>query len=91
MAVTVTVPTLLARHAGGQRSHLVAGGTLGEVLGLLTRDYPELGRRLAEATAPDNAFVTIYVNDEDARFLGGLDATLKDGDDVSVISAIAGG
>ena len=91
MAVTVTVPSILARHAGGQRSHTVAGGTLGEALELLTRDYPELGRKLAEATAPDTAFVTIYVNDEDARFLAGLKTPLKDGDDVSVVSAIAGG
>lgn len=91
MAVTVTVPSILARHAGGQRTHTVGGETLGEALTLLTRDYPELGRKLAEATAPETAFVTIYVNDEDARFLGGLSASLKDGDDVSVVSAIAGG
>ena len=73
MAVTVSLPTVLARHAGGVRNHIVGGGTL------------------AEATNPANAFVAIYVNDEDARFLGGLTTPIRDGDEISVVSAIAGG
>ncbi len=91
MAVTITLPTVLARHAGGLKAHTVSGATLGEALNHVTRDYPELGRRLEQATDPANAFVTIYVNDEDARFLSGLDTPVKDGDDISVVSAIAGG
>lgn len=91
MAVTVSLPAVLARHAGGVRNHVVGGGTLAEALASITRDYPDLGRRLTEATNPANAFVAIYVNDEDARFLGGLTTPIRDGDEISVVSAIAGG
>ena len=91
MAATINFPTVLARHAGGLRTHTVTAATLREALDSVSRDFPELGRRLAEATQPDNAFVTIYVNDEDARHLGGLDTPINDGDDISVVSAIAGG
>jgi molybdopterin synthase sulfur carrier subunit len=91
VSITINLPAILARHAGGLRSHVVQGATVGEALGQVTRDYPELGRRLVEATAPDNAFVTIYLNDEDARHLNGLATPIRDGDDISVVSAIAGG
>ncbi len=91
MAVTLTIPTVLARHAGGIRAHTVAGATVGEAIGNLVRDYPDLGKRLAEATAPDNAFVAIYLNDEDARLLQGLATPVKAGDEITVVSAIAGG
>jgi molybdopterin converting factor small subunit len=91
MAITVTLPSLLARHAGGQRTHVATGGTVAKVLDQVAETYPELGRRLADATKPGNEFVTIYLNDEDTRFAGGLDTPTKDGDEVSVISAIAGG
>jgi sulfur-carrier protein len=91
MAISLIIPTILARHAGGVRSHTVSGATVGESLGCLTRDYPELGKRLAEATAPENAFVAIYLNDEDARFLNGLETPVRPGDRITVVSAIAGG
>jgi len=91
MAVTIHLPAVLARHAGGRREHAVGGANLGDALAQVARDYPELGRRLAEATAPENAFVTIYLNDEDARFLAGLETPIEDGDAISVVSAIAGG
>ncbi len=91
MTITLTIPTVLARHAGGVRAHLVAGSTVGEALGHLVRDFPDLEKRLAEATAPGNAFVAIYLNDEDARLLQGLDTPVRSGDEITVISAIAGG
>jgi molybdopterin converting factor small subunit len=91
MAINVTIPTVLARHAGGIRAHTVSGSTVGEAIGNLVRDNPDLGKRLAEATAPDNAFVAIYLNDEDARLLQGLDTPVNSGDEITVVSAIAGG
>jgi molybdopterin converting factor small subunit len=91
MAVTVSLPAVLARHAGGVRTHVASGSTLGDAIGSITRDYPELGVKLAHATNPSNAFVAIYVNDEDSRFLGGLTTPIRDGDEISVVSAIAGG
>lgn len=91
MAITLTIPTILARHTGGVRAHTVSGATVGEALGSLARAYPDLGERLAEATAPDNAFVAIYLNDEDSRLLKGLDTPVRPGDEITVVSAIAGG
>jgi len=91
MAISVILPTVLARHAGGQRRHVVAGATVREAIERVTSDYPELGRRFAEATLPGNEFVAIYLNDEDARFTGGLETPVKAGDEISIVSAIAGG
>lgn len=91
MAITVNIPTLLARHTGGQRNHVVAAATVREAIERVTRDYPEFGKRFVEATLPGNAFVTIYLNDEDARFSQGLDTPVKAGDEISLVSAIAGG
>lgn len=91
MAITVNIPALLARHAGGQRQHVVAGATVREAIDQVTRDYPEFGKWFTEATLPGNEFVTVYLNDQDARFAGGLDTPVQAGDDVSIVSAIAGG
>jgi molybdopterin converting factor small subunit len=91
MAITLTIPTVLARHAGGVREHTVSGATLGQALDHLGRAYPDLGKRLAEATAPDKVFVAIYLNDEDARLLQGLETPIHPGDEITVVSAIAGG
>lgn len=91
MAITVTLPTVLARFAGGTRTHLVGGASVGEALDQLVRDFPEFGPRLTQATAPDNSFVAVYLNDEDTRFLGGSSAPVAAGDRITLVSAIAGG
>jgi sulfur-carrier protein len=91
MAVTVFIPSVLAKHAGGARSVGVEGNTVGEVLTAVGARHPELGSRLVEATAEATAFVTIYLNDEDVRFLSGADTPVADGDELSLVPAIAGG
>lgn len=91
MAVTVRLPSLLSRHAGGARALSLGGRTVGDVLAELGARYPELGQRLAEATDDRNPFVSIYLNDEDVRFLGGAKAPVSDGDELSLVPAIAGG
>ena len=91
MAVTVFIPSVLAKHAGGVRNLGVEGRTVGEVLAAVGSRHPELGTRLAEATAEATAFVTIYLNDEDVRFLRGPDTPVEDGDELSLVPAIAGG
>ncbi|MEZ4455607.1 MAG: MoaD/ThiS family protein [Gemmatimonadales bacterium] len=91
MAITVHLPSLLARHAAGVRTHLVGGATVAEALTNLTRDFPELDRRISEATAARTQFVLVYLNDEDVRHHGGWTAPLRDGDEISLVSAIAGG
>lgn len=91
MSVTIHLPQILARHAEGARSLSVAGDTVGSVLTALESQHPELGRRVREATAPPNPFVTLYLNDEDIRFLGGNATPVAPGDELSIVSAIAGG
>lgn len=91
MAITITLPTILARHAAGVRAHTVSGTTVREALANISRDFPVLGQRLEEATAPETQFVAIYLNDEDTRHLQGVETPLTDGDAISVVSAIAGG
>jgi sulfur-carrier protein len=91
MAVTVFIPSILAKHAGGARSVHADGKTVGDVLSALGTEHPELGSRLKEATAEATAFVTIYLNDEDVRFLDGANTPVTDGDEVSLVPAIAGG
>jgi sulfur-carrier protein len=89
--VTVNLPAVLSRLAGGQTAHEAAGATLGEVVADLAARYPELSARLRDAAGNPYPFVTFYLNDEDARFAGGFAAAVRDGDEVIVVPAIAGG
>ena len=89
--VTVTIPTALRPQVGDQASIDVAGSTVGDVLGTLKTKYPEFGQRLYKSDTEINRFINIYVNDEDIRFLDNLDTSVKPGDEVSIVPAIAGG
>ena len=61
------------------------------MLATLTKKYPELGKRLYKSENELNRFINVYVNDEDIRFIDNLGTALKDGDEVSIVPAIAGG
>ena len=91
MTVTVKVPTILRTHTEG--ASVVEGdpGTLAELLETLEERYPGLTRRLRAEGGGLSRFVNVYVNDEDARLLGALEAPVADGDTVSLIPAVAGG
>ena len=91
MSVTLSLPTVLARLADGQRNIVSTGSTVGAVINEASIRYPALAPRLRADTGEQYAFVTIYHNDEDIRFAGGFDANVKDGDEVVVVPAIAGG
>jgi len=90
MAVTVSIPTILRTHTGGEKSVSAAGTTLAEVIDDLENSHGGLKARLVkEGTL--HRFVNVYVNDEDVRFSGGLAAEVKDGDNVTILPAVAGG
>lgn len=91
MAVKIRIPTPLRRLTGGKEMVEVEGNTLKEVLENLEKNYPGFRERLFDDNGDLRRFVNIFVNDEDVRFLKGVDTELKDGDEVSIIPAIAGG
>ena len=90
MSVTVSIPTILRTHTGGEKRVAAEGETLGAVLSDLESNYSGISDRLME-DGKLNRFVNIYVNDEDVRFSGGLDTAISEGDSVTILPAVAGG
>lgn len=90
MAVTVSVPTILRTHTDGEKSVEAAGGTLAELIDDLEAKHNGIKERLV-TDGKLHRFVNVYVNDEDVRFSGGLATPLGDGDDVTILPAVAGG
>jgi molybdopterin synthase sulfur carrier subunit len=90
MAVEVRIPTILRAYTGGAKAVEGAGGTLGEVIESVESGNPGIKERIVDG-ADLRRFINVYVNDEDVRFLGGLDAAVSDGDVVVVLPAVAGG
>lgn len=90
MAVKVSVPTILRTHTGGEKRVEANGATLAEVIDDLDANFAGLKERLVNE-GKLHRFVNIYVNDEDVRFSGGLATEVSDGDDVTILPAVAGG
>jgi sulfur-carrier protein len=90
MAVTVKIPTQLRAATNGESSTTVEGETVGEVLDALYSRFGELRSRIAEDGGL-RRFVNVYVGGDDIRFLDGLDTPVADGDEVTILPAVAGG
>ena len=90
MTVTVSVPTILRSHTGGEKRVSATGTTLHAVISDLESNYSGISDRLVD-NGKLHRFVNIYVNDEDVRFSGGLDTEISDGDSVTILPAVAGG
>jgi sulfur-carrier protein len=91
MPVLVRIPTPLRTLTGGNAEVQAKGGTVTDLVDDLTRQFPGLKERLVDDQGAIRRFVNLYVNEEDIRFLQGGETTLKDGDQVSIVPAIAGG
>ncbi|GAB3138801.1 MoaD/ThiS family protein [Micromonospora sonneratiae] len=91
MAIEVRIPTILRSYTGGAKVVEGAGDTLGALLSDLDGKFSGLRGRLVTEEGGLHRFVNVYVNDEDVRFLGALDAKLADGDSVTILPAVAGG
>ena len=91
MAALVKIPTPLRRVTSGKDSVTVGGATVLECLNQLDAQFPGVKERIVDPTGQLHRFVNIYVNGEDVRFLKGLQTGLKDGDEISIVPAVAGG
>jgi molybdopterin converting factor small subunit len=90
MAIEVRIPTILRTYTGGSKLVEGSGSTLGELIKNLDAAHSGIGDRLLDGGTL-RRFVNVYLNDEDVRFLGGLDTPVSDGDTVTVLPAVAGG
>ncbi|HEU5126454.1 MAG TPA: MoaD/ThiS family protein [Glycomyces sp.] len=91
MSVEVRVPTILRSHTGGQKVVSGQGETLAELFDDLDAANAGLKGRIVTDEGKLHRFVNVYINDEDVRFIGGLEAKLSDGDSVTILPAVAGG
>jgi len=90
MAIVVKIPTQLRAATGGASSASVEGDTVGEVLDALYEQFGELRERIADDGGL-RRFVNVYIGGEDIRFLDGLETQVSDGDEVTILPAVAGG
>ena len=90
MSVTVKIPTQLRAATGGQAEVEVSGGTVGEALDAVFDAHSELRERITE-DGTLRRFVNVYVSGEDIRFQQGLETAINEGDEVTILPAVAGG
>lgn len=91
MPVHVRIPTPLRKLTGDEELIQVQPGTIATALVELQRRFPGIRERLMDEAGEVRRFVNVYVNEEDIRFLQNQETVLKEGDEVSIIPAIAGG
>ncbi len=89
--IKVRIPTPLRRLTGGQGEVDIEGDSVSALINTLETQYPGIKERLCDEEGAIRRFVNIYINEEDIRFHQGLDTPVKQGDEVSIIPAIAGG
>ena len=87
---TVRIPTILRTYTGGEAEVTAEGATLGAVIASLDAQFPGIAARVLDDGGALRRFVNVYVNDDDVRFLDGLD-TPTEGVSISIIPAVAGG
>lgn len=94
MAIEVRIPTILRTYTGGEKAVDADGSSLSALIDSLEANHPGIKDRLVEDKGEGvelRRFVNVYINDEDVRFIGSLDAELSDGDQVVILPAVAGG
>lgn len=91
MAIEARIPTILRNYTGGEKTVTGEGTTLQELIVDLDSRHEGLRGRLVSEDGSLARFVNVYLNDEDVRFLGGVETPLTDGDVVTILPAVAGG
>jgi len=90
VATEVRVPTILREFTGGEKAVTAEGPTLQAIIANLDENYPGIGGRLIDSSGL-RRFVNVYLNDEDVRFLDGLNTAVTDRDAITILPAVAGG
>ncbi|QGV80411.1 MoaD/ThiS family protein [Streptomyces ficellus] len=90
MAIEVRIPTILRTHTGGAKAVEGSGNTLADLFADLETRHPGIQERIVDG-GELRRFVNVYLNDEDVRFLEGINTKLSDGDNVTILPAVAGG
>lgn len=91
MSVVVRIPQPLRSLTGEKTSVEATGTSLGELIGNLESSYPGVKERILDESGQIRRFVNVYINGDDVRFAEGLQSAIKDGDEVSIVPAVAGG
>lgn len=91
MSVRVRIPTPLRRFTGGAEEVNIAGTTVAAIIENLEEKCPGIKERLCDEQGKVRRFVNLYLNGDDIRFLSGVETPVKDGDEISIVPAIAGG
>ena len=91
MPTTVRIPTPLRKLTGENEVVTAEGSSIGDILNSLEKSYPGLAERICADSGNVRRFVNIFLNDEDSRVLGDRETPVKDGDEISIVPAIAGG
>jgi molybdopterin synthase sulfur carrier subunit len=91
MAVNVRIPTTMRPITGGDKQVSLEPGSLSEVIAALEAKHPGMGERILDEDGALRKFVNVFVDDDDVRYLNGLDTAVQDTWTVSIIPAVAGG
>ncbi|MFF2654027.1 MoaD/ThiS family protein [Streptomyces sp. NPDC058045] len=93
MAIEVRIPTILRQYTDGAKAVQGSGGTVAELIADLESRHAGIKARLIDDAKGDQLrrFVNVYLNDEDVRFLDGIDTKVTDGDSITILPAVAGG
>jgi sulfur-carrier protein len=91
MAIEVRIPTILREHTAGESKVTGSGGTVRDLIDDVETRHPGLRERLVDDDGGLHRFINLYVNDEDVRYLDGINTPLSDGDTVAILPAVAGG
>jgi sulfur-carrier protein len=91
MSAVLRIPTVLRPSMGGASVIPVEGSTVGEVLLQLTTTYPAIKGQLLNDDGTLHRFLNVYVNDDDVRYLGGVEASVANDDEITLLPAVAGG
>lgn len=91
MAIDVSIPTILRQYTDGAKRVEATGSTLADIVNDLEAHHAGIKARLVEDDGSLRRFVNVYLNDEDVRFLDGINSAVSDGDNVTILPAVAGG